>query len=152
MSALKILKHSFVDALFRRPRFSRGQSILEMSFTVSAFSFVVAVLIEGALICTRAYAVTQVAYQAARYAAVNPAFDSTTITNYVTKTAAPSIDTNSGKQLKVTVSPAGIPRTTGTPVTVTVVYTSPGPFSLSSPLLGFKAPSTFSATDTTMSE
>jgi len=152
MLSLGTFNQRRISGFRRRSRFSSGQAILEMSFTVCVFAFVVAVLVEGALLCTRAYAVTQLAYQGARYAAVNPAFDAATVTNYIVNTAAPSIGGSGSSQLKVTITPTSIPRTTGTPITVTVAYTSPSPFSMSSPLLGFKVPSVLSATDTAMSE
>lgn len=152
MSALRNFSHGIIDAIFRRHHFGRGQAILEMSFTVSVFAFVIAVAGEGALLCTRAYSVTQLAYQGARYAAVNPAFDEAAVTSYLISTAPPNIGENGGKQLTVTISPTSIPRVTGTPLTVTVGYKSPAAFSMSSPFLGFKVPGVLSATDTTMSQ
>lgn len=143
--------------LRRRPerasrRFGRGQAVLEMTFMISALLVVIIVGIEGAVLGQRSYALTQLAYQGARYAAVNPAYDPTTITNYVLQIASGPIDQNSGAQLKVNVNPTSIPRVTGTPVTVTLTYTFPHPLSFSPTLFGLSFPKTISATDVTMSE
>ena len=133
-------------------RFGRGQAFVEMTFMISALLVVIIVGIEGAVLGQRSYALTQLAYQGARYAAVNPAYDPTTITNYVLQIAPPNIDQNSGAQLKVNVSPTSIPRVTGTPVTVTITYTFPHPLSFSPTLLGLSFPSKISARDVTMSQ
>jgi Flp pilus assembly protein TadG len=133
-------------------RFGRGQAFVEMTFMISALLVVIIVGIEGAVLGQRSYALTQVAYQGARYAAVNPAYDPTTITNYVLQIAPAQIDQNSGAQLKVNVSPTSIPRVTGTPVTVTITYTFPHPLSFSPTLFGLSFPKKISATDVTMSE
>jgi len=119
---------------------------------ISALLVVIIVGIEGAVLGQRSYALTQLAYQGARYAAVNPAYDPTTISNYVRQIAPAQIDQNSGAQLKVNVSPTSIPRVTGTPVTVTITYTFPHPLSFSPALLGLSFPSKISATDVTMSQ
>lgn len=133
-------------------RFRRGQAALEMTFMISAILVVIIVGIEGAVLGQRSYALTQLAYQGARYAAVNPAYDPTTITNYVLQIAPPQVDQNSGAQLKVNVSPTSIPRVTGTPVTVTITYTFPHPLSFSPTLFGLSFPSKISARDVTMSQ
>ena len=133
-------------------RFGRGQAFVEMTFMISALLVVIIVGIEGAVLGQRSYALTQVAYQGARYAAVNPAYDPTTITNYVLQIAPAQIGQNSGAQLKVTVSPTSIPRVTGTPVTVTITYTFPHPLSFSPTLFGLSFPKTISARDVTMSQ
>src|SRR5216684_6632055 len=106
-------------------RFGRGQAFVEMTFMISALLVVIIVGIEGAVLGQRSYALTQVAYQGARYAAVNPAYDPTTITNYVHQIAPAQISQNSGAQLKVTVSPT---------------------------LFGLSFPKTISARDVTMSQ
>jgi Flp pilus assembly protein TadG len=133
-------------------QFGRGQAAVEMAFMISALLVVIIVGIEGAVLGERSYALTQVAYQGARYAAVNPAYDPTTITNYVLQIAPAQIDQNSGAQLKVNVSPTSVPRVTGTPVTVTITYTFPHPLSFSPTLFGLSFPKHISATDVTMSE
>ena len=133
-------------------RFGRGQAALEMTFIISALLVVIIVGIEGAVLGERSYALTQLAYQGARYAAVNPAYDPTTISNYVLQIAPTQIDQNSGAQLKVNVSPTSIPRVTGTPVTVTITYTFQHPLSFSPRLFGLSFPKNISATDITMSE
>ena len=144
MSSFRNFSRRVIGPILGRHHFKRGQALLEMSFTVSVFAFVIAVAGEGALLCIRAYSVTQLAYQGARYAAVNPSFDQTAISNYVKSTAPPDIGENGGQQLTVTISPTSIPRLSGTQLTVTVGYKSPGPFSMSSPFVGYTVPGVLS--------
>ena len=57
----------------------RGQSFVEMIFTVLGVSVVIITAIEGSIVLNRGMAVKQLAYQGARYAAANPGFNSSTI-------------------------------------------------------------------------
>jgi len=102
--------------------FACGQAEVEMAFIITTVLAVIIVGVEGAVLGKRAFSLTQLAYQGARYAAVNPAYGPTTITNYVLQFAPAQIDQNSGAQLKVNVSPTSIPRVTGTSVTATIMY------------------------------
>ncbi|HVB79077.1 MAG TPA: hypothetical protein VNE82_03900 [Candidatus Binataceae bacterium] len=123
----------------------RGQSMVEMIFTVLGVSVVMVTAIEGAIIFNRGMAVKQLAYQGARYAAANPGFSSTTVLAFVAQ-AKPSALTQGS--IQITMNPTTTPRSQGTPVSVSVTFT--GPTVTVPSVIGF--PATISATDIAMSQ
>ncbi len=125
--------------------FRRGQAMVETSYLILTAVFILVALIQGAILWSRSMAVVDLAYQGARYAAVNPSYDSNTVIAYMLQIAAPEISQNSGNQLSITISDSGTPRAAGTPITVTVVYTLPTP-------LAFGFPGRLNGSNTTMSE
>jgi Flp pilus assembly protein TadG len=143
-----------------RPRLSRlerGQSMAEFALLAPLFLFVVFVAITFAVIGQSALAVSQLAYNGARYAAVNPQLTSTQVQTYIKSGAigAPSITAGGGANLTVTVVQAGF----GQPVTVTVAYDLSTNSIVSSMTtlfngLGFSQtfPTSLSATEVVMSE
>src|SRR6185437_9055738 len=98
----------------------RGQSYVEMVFTVLGISVVIITAIEGSIILNRGMAVKQLAYQGASYAAANPGFDSSTVLAFVAR-AEPSALTQG--TIKVSMSPTTTPRTHGSAVSVSVSFT-----------------------------
>jgi hypothetical protein len=124
---------------------NRGQSYVEMVFTVLSVAIVIITAIEGAITFNRGMAVKQLAYQGARYAAANPGYDSSTVLAFVAQ-AEPSI-LHQGT-ISVSMSPATTPRSTGTAVSVSVTFN--GPTVATPSIVAF--PSTISATDVAMSQ
>jgi Flp pilus assembly protein TadG len=136
---------------------SRGQAMVEFALLAPLFLFVVFVAITFAVIGQSALAVSQLAYNGARYAAVNPTLSSSQVRTYILSGAigAPSITANGGSHLTVAVTQA----TFGNPVTVSVTYdlTSNSIVSSMSTLfrgIGFAQtfPTTLSATEVVMSD
>src|SRR5258708_10252497 len=134
----------------------RGQSMAEFALLAPLFLFVVFVAITFAVIGQSALAVSQLAYNGARYAAVNPGLTAAQVKTYITSGAigSPSI-TSGGGSLTVTVVQA----TFGNPVTVTVAYDISSNTLVSGMTalfrgLGFGStfPTTLSATEVVMSE
>ena len=123
----------------------RGQSYVEMIFTVLGVSVVIITAIEGSIVLNRGMAVKQLAYQGARYAAANPGFSSSAILAYVSQ-AEPSILTQGN--IQVSMSPTTTPRSTGTAVSVSVTFT--GPTMAVPSVITF--PATISATNIAMSQ
>ena len=123
----------------------RGQSFVEMIFTVLGVSVVIITAIEGSIVLNRGMAVKQLAYQGARYAAANPGFSSSAILAYVSQ-AEPSILTQGN--IQVSMSPTTTPRSTGTAVSVSVTFT--GPTMAVPSVITF--PATISATNIAMSQ
>src|SRR5882757_6810033 len=68
----------------------RGQSFVEMVFTVMGVAVVIITAIEGSIVLNRGMAVKQLAYQGARYAAANPGFTSSAVLAFVAQ-AEPSV-------------------------------------------------------------
>jgi hypothetical protein len=123
----------------------RGQSYVEMIFTVLGVSVVIITAIEGSIVLSRGMAVKQLAYQGARYAAANPGYSSSTILAFVSQ-SEPQILTQGN--IQVTMSPNTTPRTTGTAVSVSVTFT--GPTMAVPSVVTF--PATISATNIAMSQ
>jgi hypothetical protein len=123
----------------------RGQSYVEMIFTVLGVSVVIITAIEGSIVLNRGMAVKQLAYQGARYAAANPGYNSSTILAFVSQ-SEPQILTQGN--IQVSMSPNTTPRSTGTAVSVSVTFT--GPTIAVPSLVSF--PSTISATNIAMSQ
>lgn len=124
---------------------ARGQSYVEMIFTVLGVSVVIITAIEGSIVLNRGMAVKQLAYQGARYAAANPGYDSSTILAFVSQ-SEPQILTQGN--IQVSMSPNTTPRSTGTAVSVSVTFT--GPTIAVPSVISF--PSTISATNIAMSQ
>jgi hypothetical protein len=123
----------------------RGQSFVEMIFTVLGVSVVIITAIEGSIVLNRGMAVKQLAYQGARYAAANPGFNSSTILAFVSQ-AEPSVLTQG--TIQVSMSPSTTPRSTGTAVSVSVTFTGA---TMAVPSV-IKFPATISATNVAMSQ
>lgn len=124
----------------------RGQALLEMTFLTIPASFIIIALIEGAVLFSHAYCVTELAYQGARYAANNPGYDVNAIETYMNQIAPKYI--SSPAQLQFTIQPSTTPRQTGDQIIVTVAYSLPHPLTV----LNFTFPRTLTASDTMMSE
>lgn len=141
----------------RIARLERGQSMAEFALLAPLFLFVVFVAITFAVIGQSALAVSQLAYNGARYAAVNPGLTNAQVQTYIKSGAigAPSITAGGGANLTVTVVQAGF----GQPVSVTVAYDLSSNSIVSSMTtlfngLGFTQtfPTSLSATEVVMSE
>jgi Flp pilus assembly protein TadG len=141
-----------------RRRCERGQSMAEFALMVPLFIAVVFVAITFAVIGQSALAVSQLAYNGARYAAVNPTLTTAQVSAYIKsgEIGSPTITGNGGANLTVSVSRAG---GSYQPVTVTISYNlknNPlvGSMSKLFTALGFKTsfPTTVSATEIVMSE
>jgi Flp pilus assembly protein TadG len=135
----------------------RGQSMAEFALLAPLFLFVVFVAITFAVIGQSALAVSQLAYNGARYAAVNPGLTSDQVKTYILSGAigAPSITANNGTHLTVTVIQAAF----GQPVSVTIAYDISSNAIVSSMTtlfngLGFHQtfPTSLSSTEVVMSE
>lgn len=135
----------------RRPRdlrlrgSSRGQSYVEMVFTVLGVAVVIITAIEGAITFNRGMAVKQLAFEGARYAAANPGYSSSTVLAFMSQ-AEPSI-LHQGT-ISVSMSPSSTPRSTGTAVSVSVTFN--GPTVATPSIVSF--PTKISATDVAMSQ
>ena len=106
--------------------------------------------VQVAIIGEAGLAVGQLAFQGARYAAVNPSTSQAGVTSYV-QSIAPSI-LGTTKNLSVTMNPSTTPRNFATTVTVTVAYTLGNLQVLPNPFLGVSFPTSVSSTETAMSE
>lgn len=144
--------------LWRRRHQERGQAVAEFALMVPLFIGVVFIAITFAVIGQAALAVSQLAYNGARYAAVNPTMSTSDVAAYIQSGAigSPTITGDEGANLTVTVSRAG---GSYQPVTVTVSYNLAsnalvGSMARVLDALGLSAsfPTTLSSTEIVMSE
>jgi Flp pilus assembly protein TadG len=132
-----------------------GQAMAEFALLAPLFLFIVFLGITFAVIGQSALAVSQLAYNGARYAAINPGLTSSQLQTYIKSGAIGSPSITNGGHLTVTVTQA----TFGNPVTVTVAYDISSNALVSGMAtlftgLGFGStlPTTLSATEIVMSE
>jgi hypothetical protein len=126
--------------------------MVELAMTLTLALMVLIVTIQFAIIGDAALAVTQLAYAGARYAAVNPTYNQSTIATYMKSIASPAISDNQTTDIAVTpdVTPSTPQRTFGTSVQVSVVYQLKNKLFLPNPFLGISFPTTLSGIQTTM--
>lgn len=141
----------FVNAN-RYKSWSRGVAFFEMTVLTMTATMILIILAQGALLFTRASEVKSLAHLGSRYAAANPAYDTTTVRNFVLQNAPGFIGANGGALLNVTMSPTTTPRRLGDAVTITVAYSYPQAKSFGSSFFGLTFPSTLTATDTGATE
>ncbi len=104
----------------RRSAHERGQAMAEFAFVVMIFMIVLVVVVQYALVGQIALAVTQLSYNCARAAAVNPSSSAAAVTDCKTNLAASSINDS---HLTATLTTAcGTPFSFGTAAAVTVSY------------------------------
>jgi hypothetical protein len=99
-------------------------------------------VVQVALIGGSALAVNQAAIACVRYAAVNPSANQSSVNTYLKTIASPLI--NDSNLQTITLAPTATPRTTGSAVSVTVVYTLSNKLFLSTSVLGITFPTQLS--------
>ncbi len=129
----------------------RGQSLVEFALILTLVLLVILLAIQFALIGEAALALGQMNYQGARYAAVNPNADQTAVTSYMVSVGSPTVTTNNGANLTVTLTP-NTARTFGQPVTVSVVFNAASLVVLPNPFFGISFPTQLQSTETAMTE
>ena len=130
----------------------------EFALLTPLLMFVLFMTITFAVIGQAALAVSQLAYNGARYAAVNPTMTGAQISSYIKSgnLGSPTITANSGSHLTVTVTQAS---GFGQPATVTIAYDLSSNALVSSMSTMFAAlglaqtlPTSLTATETAMSD
>jgi len=116
-----------------------------MVFTVLGVAVVIITAIEGSIVLNRGIAVKQLAYQGARYAAANPGYSSDTVLAFVSQSEPLALKQGT---IQVSMSPTTMPRSHGSPVSVSVSFT--GPTIAVPSVISF--PATISSTDIAMSQ
>jgi len=137
------------SAAFRHGR-GNGQSLIEFAIILPLLLLMTLVFLQLILVGAVALAVNEAAASCARYAAVNPTLDQSAVNTYLQNNASPLIADS--YLAPVTLSPSAVPRTTGTPITVTVSYDLTGKLVLGSTFMGIVFPTTITITSTMVSE
>lgn len=130
----------------------RGQSMVEFALILTVGLFVLLVSIQFALIGQAALAISQLAYQGARWASVNPNADQSAVAAFMKQAGSPTITRDGGTHLTITLTPNTTPRTFGDPLTVNITYDATPQIVLPNPFLGITFPSTLTSQQTAMSE
>ncbi len=133
----------------RRPLIA-GQTMVEFAFILPLLLILMLGVIQMILVGGAALAVNEAAVASARYAALNPSADESTIDSYLRNIASPLIaDSNLHSAV---LNPTATPRHTGTPVSVTVRYDMGGKLFLGTSFFGITFPDHVSVTQTMTSE
>ncbi|HEY2525519.1 MAG TPA: TadE family protein [Candidatus Binataceae bacterium] len=127
-----------------------GQTMVEFALITPVFLLLMVGVVQMVVVGGAALAVNQAAIACARYASLNPSAGQTSVGSYLTTNASPLIN-DSGLQ-PVALSPASVPRTTGTAVSVTVTYKLQNKLFLGATFFGVTFPSQLSITQTMTSE
>jgi len=131
---------------------SGGQSMVEFAMILTVALVILLVSIQYALIGQAALAVSQIAFQGARWASVNPNADETAIAGFILANGSPTITQGGSSALTVTVTPNTVPRTFGQPVTVSIAYNASAQIVLPNPFLGITFPTNLNGQQTALSE
>ena len=152
----------------------RGQAMVEFAMVAVVGLMVLVVAVQYAMIGQAALALSQAAFQGARYASVNPSATKGDVQCYLTgggtpsgggscsatPVASPTITKNGGQYLTFDMTPTTTPRTFSTTITVTLTFDvcKSGTLILGksgntcSAFLGLNFPKSLTATETAMSE
>jgi Flp pilus assembly protein TadG len=141
---------SRLKEMARLPTISAGQTLVEFAFILPLVLLLMLGVVQVALIGGSALAVNQAAIACVRYAAVNPSADQSTVNTYLKSIASPLI--NDSNLQTLTLAPTATPRTTGSAVSVTVVYTLSSKLFLGASFFGITFPTQLSGQMTMTSE
>jgi Flp pilus assembly protein TadG len=127
-----------------------GQTMVEFAFVLPLLLILMLGVLQMILVGGAALAVNEAAAASARYAALNPSADESTIDSYLRSIASPLIsDSNLHRAV---LEPSGTPRHTGTPISVTVTYDMGAKLFLGTSFFGITFPDHVSVTQTMTSE
>ena len=134
----------------RRLPAKSGQSLVEFALILPLFLLMTVVLTQFILVGAAALAVNQAAASCARYAALNNTLGQSAVNTYLQSVASPLI--NDTYLATIGLNPSGVPRISGTSVTVTVSYDLTGnKLVLGSSVLGIVFPTTLAVSQTMIS-
>jgi Flp pilus assembly protein TadG len=130
----------------------RGQAMVEFALIATLVCGVVVGGVQSAIIFNAYLAMSDLTYQGARYAAVNPGYTSDQIKTFMQSIASPVLADNGGANLTISMSPNTTPRAYGQTIAVTVQYSLTNKIVLPNPFLGISFPGSIGFTETAMSE
>jgi type II secretory pathway pseudopilin PulG len=133
-------------------KLSRGQALVEMAIVITILAFVMVLAIQFAVLGSAILALNQATYQGARYASVNQSADQSTVYNYMLTVGSPTITSNGGANLSVSLSPSTTPRTSFSTVTVTSTLDAQSLIVIPNPFFGVSLPTSLTATESAMVE
>ena len=126
--------------------------MVETAIVLTILVFVMVLAVQIALLGSALLALNQVTYQAARYASVNPSTNQAAVKSYMLTVGSPTITSNGGANLTVSLTPSATPRTSFTTVTVSSTFDATSFIVIPNPFFGVTLPTTFTATESAMVE
>jgi len=126
--------------------------MVEMAIVMPILALVMVLAIQFALIGSAMLALNQVTYQGARYASVNQGADQSTVYNFMLSVGSPTITSNGGANLSVSLNPSTTPRTSFSTVTVTSTLNAQSLIVVPNPFFGVSLPTSLTATESAMVE
>ncbi len=129
-----------------RPRLARAQAMVEFALLSPLVLIGLVVGIQFAIIGAGALALSQAAYQGARYASINGNATQTTVKSALDAVVSPIIKSS------YSLGSIPSPRSTGTAVTVKVTWDATKMIVLPNPFFGINFPTSFSATESAYTE
>lgn len=152
-----------IDCPRTRNRISRGQALVEFALIAPVAIIVMVIGIQFAMLAQAALAVSQGTSAVARYAAINPGTvgpnGSVTLTTAIKQLLSPSILSNGGNDLTITIASytGTTAATTSSPqytdrLTINMSYNAVSKIALPNPFFGITFPTTLSAADSQMYE
>jgi Flp pilus assembly protein TadG len=137
-----------------RTGLARGQAMVEFALIATVAIIVLVIGIQFALIGQAALAVSQLSFAGARYASVNTSYSQSQIQAYMLQVGSPTITSNNGANLTITVTRSANPDGSyfGQPVVVGISYNATSQLILPNPFLGITFPTTLTAQETAMQE
>jgi hypothetical protein len=131
---------------------TRGQALFEMTIVITILAFVLVLAIQFALLGSAMLALNQVTYQGARYASVNQRADQSAVYSYMLSVGSPTVTSDGGANLTVSLSPAATPRTSFSTVTVSSTLNANSFIVIPNPFFGVSLPTSLTATESAMVE
>jgi hypothetical protein len=133
-------------------KLSRGQALVEMTIVITTLVFVMVLAIQFSLLGSAILALNEVTCQGARYAAINQSADQPTVRNFMLSVGSPTITSNGGANLNVSLSPSTTPRTAFSTITVTSTLNAQSFIIIPNPFFGVSLPTSLTATESAMVE
>jgi Flp pilus assembly protein TadG len=144
----RILDSAARGKSFGQRRVSRAQAMVEFALIAPLIMIGLVVGIQFAIIGAGALALSQGAYQGARYASIHSSDNQANVKTAVDAVISPIV--KSGYSLSMT--PTAAPRAAGTSVQVTLTWNATSMIVLPNPFFGISFPTNYSATETAYTE
>jgi Flp pilus assembly protein TadG len=131
-----------------RQRISRAQAMVELALIAPVIMIGLVVGVQFAIIGAGALALSQGAYQGARYASIHSGDTPANVKSALDTVISPIVKSN----YSLSMTPTTSPRATGTAVQVTLNWNASSMIVLPNPFFGISFPSSYSATETAYTE
>jgi hypothetical protein len=126
--------------------------MVEMTIVITTLAFVMVLAIQFPLLGSAMLALNQVTYQGTRYASVNQSADQSAVYSFMLSVGSPTITSDAGANLSVSLSRAATLRTSFSTVTVSSTLNANRLILIPNPFFGVTLPTSLTATESAMVE